>query len=53
MIQKESGNKYPSITLNAVNGMIKAKALLINRKEILEVFCNPRTFIRVFVPVFE
>lgn len=32
--------------------MIKAKALLIKRREMNDVFFKPNTLMRVFVPVF-
>ena len=36
--------------LSIINGMIKAKALPIKRREMNEVFLSPRTLTRVFVP---
>jgi len=38
--------------LRSVRGMIKAKALLIKRREMNAVFFIPKAFTRVFVPVF-
>ena len=38
--------------LSIINGIIKAKALLIKRREMNAVFFIPRAFTRVFVPVF-
>ena len=38
--------------LRSIKGMIKAKALLIKRREMNAVFFIPKAFTRVFVPVF-